>query len=1071
MGILKNMSAAAKLRNRRNYLVMKMYSHYKKDIWDFLRMKRQYRYKKVLYNMLRIKRKFYNRILYQVYFGVKFFVKRYSYRSNLLFVKKRLKLFYGNLLDTYIGRLGRLVSRQQGDNVNRFFFILERRIDVLLYRALYSTTVRFSKFFIYKRLVYINNNILIKVSSAIVLIGDLIKIFAYPMANLFFQYGYSKRLTFLLYNQRYFFLLFFYFYVVGFIKRNVFVDYIDRDLNIISNKSYKMYLKRKKSRKIFFRSLNTVKFLRLSIRRFIKRYDSKAKLFYKYGYFHYIPGFIAKNHKKSFYSLKHLKNIKKRILDISTKLKNKKIKVLAFLIILLNFVIKAKYLLRINNPKYKQFLTPKQKFTIRKFELLRLKEKIKNLSSGLKNGKSKILRSQSIHNSFNIFYKNTRELNLKKKKYLRLRKGRKISYSKKYFSIRYFFKSVLFLFKLKKMQKKKKYGGIFGVFRKYFGNNRKLFYRYHRIKRRLVRIRRSTDWNNLFWSNFFYRNFYRSKFNKIALKRKKSYYLTILRDAKKYQQKMFIPLLKLISYMVLVQYPGRLKLNNMELNKYLRKKLYILKVKHYGFYKFFSIVILKYLKSLILLKQQRVTVLKKTKKIRKLEFLKFFKFYYLYFFKIFSKFNLVLKKVKKMKLKLINFYRFFKIYKKKLKLKFKKILTENILNSFYIQKYLQIYYKLKSKIVYIKNKKIQKLFFVKIFLIRKRLKKRILKYKKKWFRRLKFFYYKKKKKFIYKIKKINKMVKRLLRIKNKMKKKFIFFFKIIRKFMFVRLKKLVLNLPLKNYVNFFKILSNKFLKKKYKLHMYINLRLTVSYLILKIKKLKKKVRRIYKFIKRSKKLVKRQKRISFQLRKRLNYFYFYLLKLKNKLYKKVLLVLLLKKYRKNLSYYLVRYKNLTNNPTFINSNFVYLFYKLMLVFKVFSRIKKVKTLKKLHYLYDYNVSTLFVMRNRIKLYFNILKPYHYKRIKLSSQKSKKRFIRYFKNKYFRQWSFSKEVLTYFKYGQFKPLAFIGYPAYMEVNYKLHVILVYRPLKLGMVYYPFGVDKMSFYTYFKRKGYF
>lgn len=177
--------------NKRHFFLIKTYSFYKKDIWDSLRVKRSVNYKKAIYSILKTKRKFYHRILYMVYKGIKFHTKYYNYKANLLFTKKRLKLFYGFLRDTYLGKLGLLVKRRMGDIVNYFYSIIERRLDVLVYRSLYSLSVQFSRYFICNRGILVNNKLARK-PNRILRLGDVIIISAIPFNFFFFRFMSDK---------------------------------------------------------------------------------------------------------------------------------------------------------------------------------------------------------------------------------------------------------------------------------------------------------------------------------------------------------------------------------------------------------------------------------------------------------------------------------------------------------------------------------------------------------------------------------------------------------------------------------------------------------------------------------------------------------------------------------------------------------------------------------------------------------------------------------------------------------------------------------------------------------------
>jgi hypothetical protein len=191
MGFVKKLLVT--FLNKRHYYRIKMYSYYKKDLWGFLRLKRLYKYKRVIYSILRLKKRFYGIMLYKIYQGIKFFNKKYRYRGNLYLVKKRLKLFYGHLKDKYIGKLGSLVKRKYGELINYFYALLERRVDVLLYRSYYSLTVRLARNYILQKQVYCNK-ILVKNFSKYIYIGDYLYIckILNGMDYFFFRYGYSK---------------------------------------------------------------------------------------------------------------------------------------------------------------------------------------------------------------------------------------------------------------------------------------------------------------------------------------------------------------------------------------------------------------------------------------------------------------------------------------------------------------------------------------------------------------------------------------------------------------------------------------------------------------------------------------------------------------------------------------------------------------------------------------------------------------------------------------------------------------------------------------------------------------
>lgn len=180
------------LNNKKRYAKIKAYKFYRKDFWGFIRLKRQYRLKQVVYAILKGKKKFYKVLLFQIFKGVKFFVRRYNYRANLFMVKKRLKFFYYKLNDTQIGKLNSFFKNSKGNIVDKFFSILERRLDVLLVRALYFFLVKESNIFIIRFNVFVNNK-LIKKPNFLVHVTDIVSLFTFPIVQPFFFM--SKYLT------------------------------------------------------------------------------------------------------------------------------------------------------------------------------------------------------------------------------------------------------------------------------------------------------------------------------------------------------------------------------------------------------------------------------------------------------------------------------------------------------------------------------------------------------------------------------------------------------------------------------------------------------------------------------------------------------------------------------------------------------------------------------------------------------------------------------------------------------------------------------------------------------------
>lgn len=174
--------------NRKVILRVKSYSYYRKDIWGLLRWKKLFKHKKAVYNILKIVRKFYNIILQQVYKGVHFNVKRYGYIGTLFFAKRLLRLYYGNLRESFFGKLGRLVKRKSGVLINYFFGLLERRLDVLLVRSFFTNKVIWARRYIIFINVFISK-IRICLPNFLVRIGDVVSVKSNPAFIGFFNFN------------------------------------------------------------------------------------------------------------------------------------------------------------------------------------------------------------------------------------------------------------------------------------------------------------------------------------------------------------------------------------------------------------------------------------------------------------------------------------------------------------------------------------------------------------------------------------------------------------------------------------------------------------------------------------------------------------------------------------------------------------------------------------------------------------------------------------------------------------------------------------------------------------------
>lgn len=189
MGVLKRLSL--KLNNKKLYPRIKRYRFYRADIWGIMRWRRQWKYKRAILSIVRGKRKFYYRILENIYNGNKFSKRKYNYRANLFFTKRRLKLFYGILRDKQFGKLKNYFKNNRGDKLNNFFGVLERRLDVLLIRALYYRNIFKARIQIRNKNIYINSEKEFKIYK-IVNVGDIISIKNKPNSFEFFPFVNKK---------------------------------------------------------------------------------------------------------------------------------------------------------------------------------------------------------------------------------------------------------------------------------------------------------------------------------------------------------------------------------------------------------------------------------------------------------------------------------------------------------------------------------------------------------------------------------------------------------------------------------------------------------------------------------------------------------------------------------------------------------------------------------------------------------------------------------------------------------------------------------------------------------------
>ena len=105
------------------------------------------------------------------------FMKYYKRRSkHLLTVRNRMKVFYFNLTKKYLTRACFSKGKKINKNLNFYYLqILESRLDVVLYRARFTSTIRSAQSLIKNRIVLVNNNF-VTTASFQLNPGDLIQI-------------------------------------------------------------------------------------------------------------------------------------------------------------------------------------------------------------------------------------------------------------------------------------------------------------------------------------------------------------------------------------------------------------------------------------------------------------------------------------------------------------------------------------------------------------------------------------------------------------------------------------------------------------------------------------------------------------------------------------------------------------------------------------------------------------------------------------------------------------------------------------------------------------------------------
>lgn len=178
-----------KFKNRRHKPLYKNFIALRKNIQNRKRLNllkfKKKKWKSLINYLKRLQlRRKKNFRMYDInrYFLPKFFnsFKR-KYKYNLQ-TKKKLKLFYGSLLKRYIKNRVKFTLKQKNKslknsvNFNSFFLnLLEKRLDVVLYRAHFALSIRAARQLISHRHVKLNDKITTD-NSFLLKKGDLIEI-------------------------------------------------------------------------------------------------------------------------------------------------------------------------------------------------------------------------------------------------------------------------------------------------------------------------------------------------------------------------------------------------------------------------------------------------------------------------------------------------------------------------------------------------------------------------------------------------------------------------------------------------------------------------------------------------------------------------------------------------------------------------------------------------------------------------------------------------------------------------------------------------------------------------------
>ena len=109
------------------------------------------------------------------------FASKYPQRKKISAYKlqlkeqKKLRLFYGNLSRLHIKKYLLVSEKMAGERSKNFFKILERRLDVILFRACFAKTIPFAKQLITHQKIFVNNQCITR-PGYLVKPGDIIAI-------------------------------------------------------------------------------------------------------------------------------------------------------------------------------------------------------------------------------------------------------------------------------------------------------------------------------------------------------------------------------------------------------------------------------------------------------------------------------------------------------------------------------------------------------------------------------------------------------------------------------------------------------------------------------------------------------------------------------------------------------------------------------------------------------------------------------------------------------------------------------------------------------------------------------